>query len=62
MMQKIGSKSPHLCKSPDVDVQGDSASIQVLVESIDSFSKASGLTANFDKSAMFLAGIYITQK
>ena len=37
--------------------KGDSASIQVLMESINLFSKASGLHANCNKSAMFLAGL-----
>lgn len=42
--------------------KGDSTSIQVLVESIDTFSKASGLNANSIKSALFLAGLCNTQK
>ena len=37
--------------------KGDSTLIQVLIESINLFSKASGLHENSNKSAMFLAGL-----
>ena len=40
----------------------DSRSIQVLIESNNLFSKASGLHANCNKSAMFLAGLSNEQK
>ena len=40
----------------------DSTSIQVLIERINLFSKASGLHANYNKSTMFLAGLSNEQK
>ena len=42
--------------------KGDLASIHILTESIKSFSKASGLSANPNKSIIFLAGMSTNQK